>query len=132
MFKFIVQRVISMLLVIIIVASATFFMMRLLPSGPFSREKKLPQQIINNLNARYHLDDPLWKQYIDYMGNLARFNLGPSFKYTDRTVNNIINDGFPVSATLGIVAVSYTHLRAHETDSYLVCRLLLEKKKINV
>lgn len=94
-----------MILVVLIVASATFFMMRLLPSGPFAREKKLPDAIIRNLNARYHLDDPLWKQYADYMKNLAKGDLGPSFKYQDRTVNNIINDGFPVSATLGVVAV---------------------------
>ena len=67
-------------------------MMHLLPSGPFSRKKKLPAQIIKNLEARYHVDDPLWKQYVDYMGNLLRDDLGPSFKYTDRTVNNIIND----------------------------------------
>ncbi len=105
MFKFIVRRVLMMILVVLIVASATFFMMRLLPSGPFAREKKLPDAIIRNLNARYHLDDPLWKQYADYMKNLAKGDLGPSFKYQDRTVNNIINDGFPVSATLGVVAV---------------------------
>ncbi|MCE5192772.1 MAG: ABC transporter permease [Candidatus Cryosericum sp.] len=105
MLKFILQRVLSMILVVLIVATATFFMMRMLPSGPFAREKKLPAQIIQNLEARYHLDDPLWKQYIDYMGNLVRGDLGPSFKYTNRTVNSIINDGFPVSATLGVVAV---------------------------
>ena len=105
MLKFILQRVLSMILVILIVASATFFMMCLLPSGPFSREKKLPAQIIKNLEGRYHLDDPLWKQYVDYMKNLLRGDLGPSFKYTDRTVNNIIDDGFPVSAILGVVAV---------------------------
>ena len=105
MLTFILQHVLLMILVILIVASATFFMMCLLPSGPFSREKKLPAQIIKNLEGRYHLDDPLWKQYVDYMGNLLRGDLGPSFKYTDRTVNNIINDGFPVSAILGVVAV---------------------------
>jgi len=80
-------------------------MMRLLPSGPFSREKTLPAQIIKNLEARYHLDDPLWKQYVNYMGNLLWGDLSPSFKYINRSVNNIINDGFPVSAILGVVAV---------------------------
>ncbi len=103
--KFILRRVLSMILVVLIVASATFFMMRLLPSGPFAREKKLPPEIIKNLEARYHLDDPLWKQYVDYIKNLLRGDLGPSFKYKNRTVNNIINDGFPVSAALGVVAV---------------------------
>ena len=105
MLKFILRRVLSMILVVLIVASATFFMMRLLPSGPFAREKKLPPEIVKNLEARYHLDDPLWKQYVDYIKNLLRGDLGPSFKYKNRTVNNIINDGFPVSAALGAVAV---------------------------
>src|SRR5450756_254101 len=72
MLKFILQRVLSMILVVLIVASATFFMMRLLPSGPFAREKELPPQIIKNLEARYHLDDPIWKQYVDYIKNLLR------------------------------------------------------------
>jgi oligopeptide transport system permease protein len=81
-------------------------MMRLLPSGPFAREKKLPPEIVKNLEERYHLDDPVWKQYVDYIKNLLRGDLGPSFKYRNRTVNNIINDGFPVSAALGAVAVS--------------------------
>ncbi len=105
MLKYIVRRVLSMILVVFIVASLTFFMMRLLPSGPFSREKVLPPEIIKNLEARYHLNDPLWKQYLDYMKNLLRGDLGPSFKYKDRTVNDIIHDGFPVSAVLGAVAV---------------------------
>jgi ABC-type dipeptide/oligopeptide/nickel transport system permease component len=72
--------------------------------GTLLPRKELPAQIIKNLEARYHVDNPLWKQYVDYMGNLLRDDLGPSFKYTDRTVNNIINDRFPVSAILGVAA----------------------------
>jgi oligopeptide transport system permease protein len=105
MLKFVIRRFLSMLLVIFIVASATFFLMRFLPSGPFAREKTLPPAVIKNLEARYHLDDPLWRQYVDYIGNLLRGDLGPSFKYKTRSVNSIINDGFPVSASLGGVAI---------------------------
>ncbi len=106
MLKYVIRRFLSMILVVLIVASATFFLMRFLPSGPFSREKALPAAVIKNLEARYHMDQPLWKQYVDYIGNLARGDLGPSFKYKDRSVNSIIATGFPVSATLGIVAVA--------------------------
>jgi oligopeptide transport system permease protein len=107
MLKYIIRRLVSMILVVLIVATATFFLMRFLPSGPFSREKALPAAVIKNLEERYHMNDPLWKQYLSYMGNLVRGDLGPSFKYKDRTVNSIIADGFPVSATLGVVAVLF-------------------------
>jgi oligopeptide transport system permease protein len=107
MLKYIIRRFVSMILVVLIVATATFFLMRFLPSGPFSREKALPAAVIKNLEERYHMNDPLWKQYLSYMGNLVRGDLGPSFKYKDRTVNSIIGDGFPVSATLGVVAVLF-------------------------
>jgi oligopeptide transport system permease protein len=79
--------------------------MHAIPGGPFTAEKQLPPEIIKNINARYHLDDPLIKQYWDYLKNVVCFDLGPSFKYPGRTVNDIIGDGFPISATLGIVAI---------------------------
>lgn len=79
--------------------------MHSIPGGPFDREKRLPPEIVSNLNARYHLDDPLWKQYTDYIANLAQGDLGPSFKYGDQTVNDLIKRGFPVSAVLGACAV---------------------------
>jgi oligopeptide transport system permease protein len=94
-----------MVLVLYIVITATFLLMHSIPGGPFTTEKQLTPEVLRNINARYHLDDPLWKQYIDYMGNILKFDLGPSFKYQDRTVNNIIADGFPVSIQLGTFAV---------------------------
>jgi ABC-type dipeptide/oligopeptide/nickel transport system permease component len=69
--------------------------------GPFKREKALPPAIQRNIEERYKLNDPLWKQYVDYMSNLIRGDLGPSYKYLGRSVNDIIRDGFPVSAHLG-------------------------------
>ncbi|MCL4553832.1 MAG: ABC transporter permease [Actinobacteria bacterium] len=105
MTRYILRRFISSAISLWVIITLTFLLMHAVPGGPFSFEKKLPEAIIRNLNARYHLDWPLWKQYLDYFKNLARFDLGPSFKYEARTVNDIIRDGFPVSAELGAIAV---------------------------
>lgn len=79
--------------------------MKIIPGGPFTSEKKLPPAIQKNIEERYHLNDPMWKQYVDYLKRTVTGDLGPSFKYEDRTVNEIIEDSFPVSATLGGLAV---------------------------
>jgi oligopeptide transport system permease protein len=104
---FIFKRVLSMLLVIWVVSTMTFFLMKAIPGGPFTAEKQLPPEILRNLERRYRLGDPLWKQYRDYLHNLLRFDLGPSFKYEDLTVNDIIRQGFPVSAELGVLALLF-------------------------
>lgn len=88
------------------IVSVTFFLMKAVPGGPFAREKKLPPAIERNINAKYHLNDPLMIQYKDYLLSVLKFDFGPSFKYQSRTVNEIISEGFPVSAQLGFVAVS--------------------------
>jgi len=69
-------------------------------------EKNLPPEIEANLAAKYHLDEPLWRQYLRYLGDLARGDLGPSFKYADYTVNELIAQGFPVSLRLGLAAMA--------------------------
>ncbi|WP_418790137.1 ABC transporter permease [Phosphitispora sp. TUW77] len=99
------SRLVNSLLGLLLIASLVFFLMHAVPGGPFASEKKLPPEIIKNLNAKYHLDQPLWKQYTDYMGNLLHGDLGPSFKYPDRTVNELILQGFPISAILGMAAI---------------------------
>jgi oligopeptide transport system permease protein len=104
---FIFRRVLSMLVVIWVVSTMTFFLMKTIPGGPFTAEKQLPPEILRNLEVRYRLNDPLWKQYVDYLHNLLRFDLGPSFKYEDLTVNDIIRQGFPVSAELGVLALLF-------------------------
>lgn len=103
--KYLANRLISSLVTLWLIITLTFILMHAIPGGPFTAEKQLPPEIIKNINARYHLDDPLIKQYLDYLKNVVRFDLGPSFKYPGRTVNDIIREGFPISATLGIVAV---------------------------
>lgn len=91
--------------VLCIIATLTFFGVRLAPGGPFDAEKKVPQAILRNLEERYHLNDPLYKQYIDYLWDLVHGDLGPSFKYPGRTVNEIIGVTFPISMELGIYAI---------------------------
>lgn len=99
------QRVLYALFTLFIVTTITFFMMHAIPGGPFSREKPLPPEIIAILNEKYHLDDPLFKQYVDYMAGVVTFDLGPSFKELGLTVNDLIRDGFPSSMNVGLVAV---------------------------
>ncbi|MCL6451925.1 MAG: ABC transporter permease [Acetobacteraceae bacterium] len=106
MTRFILQRFFSMVIALWVIVTVTFLLMHAIPGGPFTFEKKLPEAILRNIEARYHLDWPLWKQYADYMWNLLKWDLGPSFKYEARTVNDIINSGFPISATLGALSVS--------------------------
>mgnify|MGYP002351686462 CR=1 FL=1 len=99
--KYTIERFLSMLLVILIIITITFLLMHAIPGGPFTGEKNLPPAVIQNIMERYKLNDPLWKQYVDYLGNIVRGDFGPSFKYEDRTVNQIIADGLPISAVLG-------------------------------
>jgi len=104
-FRFLARRVATIILSLFFIVTLTFFMMKAIPGGPFKSEKALPPQIEQAINEKYHLDDPLWKQYVDYLVRTARWDLGPSFKYQYVTVNDIIRDYFPVSAQLGAVSV---------------------------
>lgn len=100
------RRIVTILIALWLIITVTFLVMHAVPGGPFASEKAVPAAVLENLNKRYHLDDPLWKQYVDYLWNIARGDFGPSFKY-DRSVNEIIWSTFPVSATLGAVAVGF-------------------------
>ncbi|WP_243385717.1 ABC transporter permease [Bacillus kexueae] len=105
MLKYIWKRILFMLLSLYVIVTATFFLMRAAPGGPFSGEKKLPPEIEANLNAYYGLDQPWYIQYFDYLVSIAQWDFGPSFKYKGQTVNDLINDGFPVSFVLGMEAI---------------------------
>jgi oligopeptide transport system permease protein len=94
-----------MIVVLWVIITITFILMHSIPGGPFTMERALPEAVLKNIEARYHLNDPLWKQYVDYMRHIVKGDLGPSFRYESRTVNDIIRDGFPVSAELGAVTV---------------------------
>ncbi len=106
MLRFITSRFLQSLLALFLVITATFFMVRFVPGGPFTAEKAVTPEILRNLEAHYGLNKPLWRQYLDYLGSLARGDLGPSFKYPNRTVNEIIADKVPVSAELGALSLS--------------------------
>lgn len=105
MLNYFLKRLVASLITLWVVVTATFFLMRLLPGGPFDGEKKLPDNIKKNLEVKFGLDKPLYVQYEMYIGNLLRGDLGPSMRYEGRTVNDVIRDSFPSSAKLGGVAV---------------------------
>lgn len=100
-----VRRLFAAIPTLWLLITLAFFMIRLSPGGPFDSERALPPEIEANLNARYHLDEPLAVQYFRYLGDVLRFDFGPSFQYRDWTVNELIRSGFPVSATLGLLAI---------------------------
>lgn len=105
MFAYIIKRIINAIAVLWVVITITFFLMHAIPGGPFTAEKSLPPVVLHSIEERYKLNDPLYKQYGDYLINLVQGDLGPSFKYPGRSVNDIIKDGFPVSFELGIEAI---------------------------
>ena len=107
MTAFLAKRLLWMALTLWIVFTVTFVLMKAVPGGPLDRERQLDPQIEANLKARYHLDEPLWQQYLRELGNAARFDLGYSFRMSDFTVNEVIAEGLPISASLGIAALFF-------------------------
>ena len=105
MYKYILKRFVSMVITLFVIITLTFFLMHAVPGGPFASEKQLPPEVEKALLEKYHLNDPLWKQYIDYVGGILRFDLGPSFKYRGLTVNELITSGFPVSGKIGGLSI---------------------------
>lgn len=103
--RYILERVGTSLLTLFVVITLTFFLMRAIPGGPFTDEKGIPPEIMHQVMERYHMNDPLYKQYFDYIKNLARFDFGPSYRYQGRTVNDLIKESFPTSALIGTMAI---------------------------
>lgn len=103
--KYIIKRICASALTLFVVMSITFFLIRAIPGGPFTEEKNIPPEVMEMVMEKYKLNDPLYKQYIDYIGDAARLNLGPSLKYEGRTVNDIIAESFPISAEIGGLAI---------------------------
>lgn len=95
-----------MLVTIWVIASLTFLIMKMIPGDPFASDADvLPEEVVENMRAKYNLDEPIPIQYAMYIGDLLRFDLGPSIQSETRTVNDILAAGFPASATLGIQAI---------------------------
>jgi oligopeptide transport system permease protein len=104
MIRFIAKRIVGLLVILYCVVTITFFLVRLMPGGPFDRERKLPEHIEKQLLAKYKLDGPLFEQYVNYLGDLLHGDLRLSTKYRSRSVNEILADSLPVSGMLGGIA----------------------------
>ncbi|WP_455269713.1 oligopeptide ABC transporter permease OppB [Rhizobium herbae] len=105
MISFVLRRLASAVPTLFIVVTISFFLMRFAPGGPFNLERPLPPQTMANLMATYHLDQPLWSQYVSYIGNAVTGDFGPSYVYKDNTVAELIGKGLPYSMELGFYAL---------------------------
>jgi oligopeptide transport system permease protein len=99
------KRLLGAVPTLLIIITLAFFLMRFAPGGPFAADRPVPPAVQKNLKRMYHLDAPLYLQYARYLDNILHGDFGPSFKYTDRSVNELIASGFPVSARLGVSAM---------------------------
>ncbi|MEZ6090508.1 MAG: ABC transporter permease subunit [Pirellulaceae bacterium] len=107
---FLIRRFAWMLLTLWIVFTISFFLMRFVPGGPFSSEKNVPEAIKRNIEARFGLNDPLAVQYFDSLMRTLKGDFGPSYRLEDFTVNEVIAQGFPISASLAILALCFALL----------------------
>lgn len=107
MLFFILRRIAQSLPVLLLVTLTTFLMIHAAPGGPFSQERKVPIEVIKHLNERYHLNEPIWKQFLTYVGNLLQGDFGPSFKYPTHTVNDLLAAGFPATFELATYATLF-------------------------
>ena len=107
MAPFLLKRLIHGVIVLWVVITLTFVLLRLVPGGPFDRERKLPPEVLANIEAKYHLEEPLPAQYLRYISGIVRGDFGPSYKYVDRPVREIILDTLPTSAWLGALALMF-------------------------
>ena len=130
MLRFIARRLLQMVPVLLVIATLTFFMIRLAPGGPFSGEKNIPPEIQKNLDAYYGFNLPVHRQFLRWLNNAVRGDLGPSSRYSNRTVNELIAESFPISAelafwsllialTLGLTAGLIASLRPNTAADYM-------------
>lgn len=104
MLKFILKRIFEAVPTLLVLITVSFFMMRLAPGSPFTGERNLPPAVLANIEAKYHLNDPIWLQYLNYLKQLAHGDFGPSFKYKDYSVNELLAQSLPVSVEIGLYA----------------------------
>ena len=105
MTRFILQRLLTAIPTLLVIATLAFMLLHLTPGGPFDSDKLLVPQIQRSIEAHYHLDEPLWKQYLRYLNDLAHGDLGPSFQYRNTSVNELVAQGLPVDAAIGGTAM---------------------------
>lgn len=102
---YIIRKGVYLIGTLFLIVTLTFFLMKAIPGDPFTEEKAVPKEILVALREHYGLNDPWYMQYGRYLKSILTWDLGPSFKYRDRTINEMINEGFPVSAVLGLEAL---------------------------
>jgi oligopeptide transport system permease protein len=106
MLRYTLRRLLGALPTLLVIVTLAFLLLHAAPGGPFDSEKRMMPEIQKSIEARYHLDEPLWRQYLRYLGDLAHGDLGPSFQYRSTSVNEIIAQGLPVDATIGLTAIT--------------------------
>ncbi len=106
MFRFLLRRLLVAIPTLLLVITAAFFMMRAAPGSPFETERKLPVAVEKNIMAKYGMDRPLPVQYAAYLGGVIHGDFGPSLKYADKSVLDIVRQGFPTSLTIGLSALT--------------------------
>jgi oligopeptide transport system permease protein len=104
MLRLIIRRLLGMIPILLIIITITFFLLRLAPGSPFANDKAFPPEVIQALNEQYGLDKPLHIQYVNYVKELMKGNLGPSTRYVGRSVNELIWQHLPISVVLGLLA----------------------------
>ncbi|MGQ0701327.1 MAG: oligopeptide ABC transporter permease OppB [Panacagrimonas sp.] len=105
MFRLVSIRLIAAVPTLLLLIALAFFMMRAAPGGPFDTERVLPPEVQAQLEQAYHLDEPLWRQFVRYLEGVVHGDLGPSFQYSDFSVNELIAQGLPVSLRIGVAAM---------------------------
>jgi oligopeptide transport system permease protein len=105
MFAFAIRRILGAIPTLFVLIVISFFIMRVAPGGPFSSYRRLTEAVLANMNRAYHLDEPIWKQFGRYLWGLAHFDFGPSMKYMDYSVTELIVQGLPVSIEVGLSAM---------------------------
>lgn len=110
MARFLLRRLLSALPTLLVIATLAFALLHLTPGGPFDSDRTLVPQIQRAIEARYHLDEPVWRQYLRYLNDLAHGDLGPSFTYRDTSVNQIIAQGLPIDLAIGGCAIGFALL----------------------
>ena len=105
MYRFALGRILQAIPVLLAVITVTFFLIHSAPGGPFSADKAVPPEVIKALEEQYNLNQPIWQQYVSYLSDVVRGDFGPSFKYSGRTVNELIAAGLPITAELAFYAM---------------------------
>ena len=105
MLRYALLRLLGAIPTLLLVIVLAFLMVHAAPGGPFDAERVLPPEIEANIAAAYNLDDPLHEQFLSYMSGVLRGDLGPSYRYRDHSVSELIGDAFPLSLQIGVLAM---------------------------